>query len=397
MAKFCTNCGKRLQEDEICSCSQDASVRQGGPLGGKAVNQELAEESRTVSPRGKAQGENDQGESRQEDRFRQPGGYQQGGSYQERVYRQGGYGQSGDYQLRDRQQETYQYLGNGHPGDYRQQGSYRQDGYRRPEDQRQSDGDQYQGNYRQNAYQERDAYRQESYCQRGQAGPVNEQWMNQKKKDLIRHTQNIFAQIPALFGKPDSTMRAISELNSSVLGLEMLSIQPLLILISLLLLNGRLTSLFFGMQGLPVFRTFLLALIGTFTFGYLEAALLLAMAKAFKGKTSIHKMICVVGYKYLISGLTNLLGALMIFISPEVLTIPALLVMLIGGMASYLFFVEGYRNAVEIQPNRRLYALLSGQVLFYLVFAVIAIVLMVSVVSSIVSSLPFMSMNNYYF
>ncbi len=221
--------------------------------------------------------------------------------------------------------------------------------------------------------------------------------MNQKKKDLIRHTQNIFAQIPALFGKPDSTMRAISELNSSVLGLEMLSIQPLLILISLLLLNGRLTSLFFGMQGLPVFRTFLLALIGTFAFGYLEAALLLAMAKAFKGKTSIHKMICVVGYKYLISGLTNLLGALMIFISPEVLTIPALLVMLIGGMASYLFFVEGYRNAVEIQPNRRLYALLSGQVLFYLVFAVIAIVLMVSVVSSIVSSLPSMLMNNYYF
>ena len=68
------------------------------------------------------------------------------------------------------------------------------------------------------------------------------------------------------------------------------------------------------------------------------------------------------------------------------------MILFLGMLASYLFFVEGYRNAVEINPDRRLYALLTGELIFYILIVVIVFFLLVSVISS----LPLMSVGNYY-
>ena len=209
---------------------------------------------------------------------------------------------------------------------------------------------------------------------------------------MFRHTRNIFAQIPALLSRPDTTMRTISKQNSSILGLEMLSVQPILILLSALFLNQKMKSLSYGMVELPVLKIFLLSLVGVFAVAYLEAAVLMLMAKAFRGQTTIHKMICTVGYKYLINGLATLISSLLFSISSRILLLPAVMILILGMLASYLFFVEGYRNAVEINPDRRLYALLTGELIFYILIVVIVFFLLVSVISS----LPLMSVGNYY-
>ena len=72
--------------------------------------------------------------------------------------------------------------------------------------------------------------------------------------------------------------------------------------------------------------------------------------------------------------------------------LPAVMILILGMLASYLFFVEGYRNAVEINPDRRLYALLTGELIFYILIVVIVFFLLVSVISS----LPLMSVGNYF-
>lgn len=287
----------------------------------------------------------------------------------------------GEVGRQKRRQESHQsrgYRSDTYPqGDYRQgpnsQSGYNQEPYRQEYYQ---DVNEWKGDGRQNLHQ----------------SAFNEKRQNGGKEDLFRHTRNIFAQIPALLSRPDTTMRTISKQNSSILGLEMLSVQPILILLSALFLNQKMKSLSYGMVELPVLKIFLLSLVGVFAVAYLEAAVLMLMAKAFRGQTTIHKMICTVGYKYLINSLATLISSLLFSISSRILLLPAVMILILGMLASYLFFVEGYRNAVEINPDRRLYALLTGELIFYILIVVIVFFLLVSVISS----LPLMSVGNYY-
>lgn len=358
MARFCTNCGRELQEGESCEC-QNRMTRDG------------------YHQRPGQQNEYFQGGYRQ-------GNYTQGGYRRQEPNPQGNYHQEPYWREADRQnrrQESYQ------PGGYRP-GTYPQGDYR----QRSNPQSGYnQEPYRQGYYQDVNEWKGDGRQNLHQS-VFNERQLNDRKEDLFRHTRNIFAQIPALLSRPDTTMRSISRQNSSILGLEMLSVQPILILLSTLFLNQKVQSLSRGILELPVLKIFLLSLVGVFAAAYLEAAALMLMTKAFRGQTTIHKMICTVGYKYLINGLTTLIGSLLFFISPRILLLPAVIILILGMLASYLFFVEGYRNAVEINPDRRLYALLTGELIFYVLIVVIVFFLLVSVISS----LPLMSMGDYY-
>lgn len=406
MARFCTNCGRELQEGESCDCQ----------------NRMIREERETDAGAKGAEQRSGQRDNYRQGVYRQ-GGYERG-NYRQEPYRREGF-PSDTYGQRPGQQNEYfqggYRQGNYSQGGYRQepnpQGNYHQELYwgevgrqKRRQESHQSRGyrsDTYpQGDYRQGPNSQsgynQEPYRQEYYQdvnewkgdgrQNLHQSAFNEKRQNGGKEDLFRHTRNIFAQIPALLSRPDTTIRTISKQNSSILGLEMLSVQPILILLSALFLNQKMKSLSYGMVELPVLKIFLLSLVGVFAVAYLEAAVLMLMAKAFRGQTTIHKMICTVGYKYLINSLATLISSLLFSISSRILLLPAVIILILGMLASYLFFVEGYRNAVEINPDRRLYALLTGELIFYILIVVIVFFLLVSVISS----LPLMSVGNYY-
>ena len=129
------------------------------------------------------------------------------------------------------------------------------------------------------------------------------------------------------------------------------------------------------------------AAVMTFAMAYLEAGILTGITLAFKGKTSIHKMLCAVGYKALIQGIILLITALLFFVSWKV----AIILYMIGSMAAQLFFIDGYRNAVEIHKDRRLYAFWLGEVLFFIAMVIILNFILTSMVTSVIGNY----LNNY--
>ncbi len=452
MARYCTNCGRELREGEVCTCqkqdesSPNRSASEDSRQGKEGISEEIyasseerlidedpQDEEKTVSyPQGRypdasqdedytvrdsrqteyrqggTQGGYQQGDSRQTE-YRQEGaqgGYQQGnfrqaeyrqghaqGGYQQGDSRQTGYrqgGAQGGYQQRNYRQGDFQ--NNGYQqGNYQQRdprGGYQQGNYQQRN---------YQGGYQQGNYQQRDAqgnYQQRNYQQGGyqknehqEFYGMNGQWFSERKDNLVKHTKNIFAQIPKLICRPDSTMEAISRQNSSILGIEMISFQAVVMLVILLVGNAYLNSLTHGYLSFNPLMIVVFAAVMIFAMAYLEAGILTGITLAFKGKTSIHKMLCAVGYKALIQGIILLITALLFFVSWKV----AIILYMIGSMAAQLFFIDGYRNAVEIHKDRRLYAFWLGEVLFFIAMVIILNFILTSMVTSVIGNY----LNNY--
>ena len=189
-------------------------------------------------------------------------------------------------------------------------------------------------------------------------------------------------------------MGAISSQNSSILGLEMFSFQAVVTLVILFILKWRLQSMSMSLFSMPLehvpvvsslvspLNIILVSVFASFGTGYLEAAILTGITIAFKGKTSIHRMVCAVGYKAMIQGLFLALAGILSLVSLKL----ALYLLVIGFMAAYLFFIDGYRNAVEIDRDRRLYAFLVGQILVTIAMMIILNFVVTSVITSAVGS-----------
>lgn len=437
MARYCTNCGRELKEGEVCNCReqaenmqnmsvqeetsekmQDESVQEEASEEGYIPSEEYSQQeddfdenektvgytqddySKRIYPQGNYSQEDYQQRDYQQRSYQQRN-YQQGdyqqknyqqGNYQQRNYQQGGY-QQGNYHQNDYQQSSYQQRGR-QQGDFQrgnyQQGSYQQKG-RQQEDFQQ--GNYQQGGYQQSGYQQgnyqQGGYQQRNYQQGGyqreqyqNSHSMNGQWFSERRDDLVKHTKNIFAQIPRLICRPDTTMEAISKQNSSILGIEMISFQAVIMLVILLVGNFYLNSVTRGYFSFSPISIILFVLVMTFGTGYLEAGILTGISFAFKGKTSIHRMLCAVGYKALVQGLTLILTVLLLFLAWQ----PAFCVYLIGSMAAYLFFIDGYRNAVEIHNDRRMYAFLVGEILFILALLIILNFVATTLVTSVVGN-----------
>ncbi len=367
MAKYCTNCGRELQEGEVCGCQgSEETMRMDSASEGTV----RLDEEKTVAY---YPGNNPAEDSRQQDFSPR--------TRQQTVYRQGNYQNFDDSQRGQRQAGGYPKERQGaYPTANSQPGAQRQNSYQQGNFSQGNFGQRepFQGAHSQGGYQQ-DGFRQSGF--QGQPGR-NGQWFSERKEDLARHTRNIFAQIPQLIGRPDTAMREISRQNSSILGIEMVSFQAVVTLVILILGSFYIRSLTQGYFSVNPLTILLITLIMTFGSAYLEAGILMGMTFAFKGTTSIHRMLCAVGYKALIQGLVLILTALAFLLSWKA----ALFLYVIGSMAAYLFFVDGYRNAVEIRPDRRLYAFWLGEVLFVLAMMILLNFAVTSLVSSLIGS-----------
>ena len=429
MARYCTNCGRELKEGEVCSCQRQDEMVQDVSAGSQEPEQiqegsseeihgsseeylqkeSLQDEGKTVAYQADSYQQREPQGSCQQGNYqpREPQGSYQQGSYQQRGV-QGGYQQrepQGSYQSGGYQQRDFQ-------GGYQQrdsqkgyqprepQGSYQQKDQQREYQQRDFQGGYQQrgaqGGYQQGGYQQRGTqggYQQGGYQQRGPQGGyqqngyqnqsgMNGQWFSERKDNLVRHTKNIFAQIPKLICRPDTTMGDIAKQNSSILGIEMISFQAVVMLVILMIGNFYLHSLTRGYFSFNPLLIIVFVLVMTFAVAYLEAGILTGITFAFKGKTSIHRMLCAVGYKALIQGMMLIVAALFLFISWQA----ALILYMIGSMAAQLFFIDGYRCAVEIHKDRRLYAFLIGEILFFIAMVIILNFILTSVVTSMVGN-----------
>ena len=238
MARFCTQCGRRLEEGEVCNCTQQ--------------NQNTAQSQSTAVPGA--------------------GSQQQSGSQQ---YNQGMNGgqQSAPYTNYQGGRQQNQAAG----GQQQYQGANYQQ-YNQGMNSNQQYGQGMNGG------------------QQSQWAGMNSQQMKQMGAQAMAGARNMFREVLPILKRPVTETRRIAAGNSPLVGLELIGLKALIILIIVLIAASRISGISNGMIQMPYFKLIILTLLLTVGIDALEAVLLNAFAGMFKGSTNINAMFCVVGW-----------------------------------------------------------------------------------------------------
>ncbi len=310
MARFCTQCGRRLEEGEVCNCTQQnagAAGQQQGPSG------------QQQSSSGQQQG---------------PSGQQGGGS--------GAGTQGSPYTY---SQGTYQ-----NQGASQGQGTYQNQG-----------ASQGQGTY------QNQGGPQGQWQQQFQRAGMNSQQMRQMGAQAMAGARNMFQEILPILRHPVTRTQRIAAGNSPMVGLELIGLKALVILIIILLIASRIGGAAGGMIQIPYFKLILLTLILTVGLDALEAVLMNAFAGLFRGRTNINAMFCVVGTRALYDGIIALVAGLL---APFFIT-GSLLVLGLGGLILPFLQYGAYRAAVPGDEDRKIYAFFLVKVISAVVMYVL--------------------------
>ncbi|MBS6194387.1 MAG: hypothetical protein KH828_02235 [Clostridiales bacterium] len=334
MAKFCTKCGKRLEEGEICTCEQAQTTQQGASQGQSYENQN----------------------------------YQQGQPYGNQNYQQGQpYG--------DQNYQQGQPYGN---QNYQQGQPYGNQNYQQGQP------------YENQNYQQGQPYGNQNY-QQGQpyGNPYNQQgmtkeaeWFNQKKDALVAGTKNMFGEILPILKAPVSRVRQIAESNSPAVGIEFIVTKGVICLLLLLIIILRLK----GMMGMaaeyvkiPYFKLIFFTLVMSVGADFLQALLLKAFTALFNGNTNFNAMLSVVGARTLYDSLMILVTGILVLIYPT-------LGLGFFGFASLILpYIEfgGYQAAVQCDENKKPYAFFVVKVCMTIILTILTVTMMGGIITSL--------------
>ena len=248
MAKFCTKCGKKLMDGEVCDCTRSQAA---DPQDKTVVlNTENVQNTQRAA-----------------------------GSPEE------------NYEQRMRQQQAAQ-------GQPYQNGPQNQQWQNGPQGQQWQNGP--QGQQWQNGPQ----------GQQWQNSPQS-QWFSEKKDQIVKNAKNLFAQLGPLLKKPDTTLKELGKSNNSLISLEMIGLHAVMVLIMILVLGSKFSipkemrewtdtsSLF------PTFQMILINILMIVGVAYLQAFLLKAFSKKMYQEPTLNQTLLVSG----VSSLVKFFGA----------------------------------------------------------------------------------------
>lgn len=310
MAKFCTQCGRKLMDGEVCDCMKKKSADQSSDRtvvlnSSNAQHSNMtAEQQQTFgSPeqndREKAQADVYQGIHNQkasateaQEIGKQPQNQQWQGQPQgqwqgqpQGQWQNGPQGQpQGQWQNGPQGQAQGQWQGqpqgqwqNGTQGQWQGQSQGQAQGQWQGQPQGQwQNGPQWQNG------------------QQWQNGPQwqngnQSQWFNDKKDKIVRNAKNLFAEIVPLIKKPDSTLRELAKSNNSIISLQMIGLRVVMMILMILMFAWKFSlpakikdemGDYAEMFAFPTFKLILVSILLIVAGAYLLAALL----KAFSGK-----------------------------------------------------------------------------------------------------------------
>ena len=264
MARFCTQCGRKLEEGEVCNCT--------------------------------SQGANGSAQTAGQENYQSQGNYGGQAGYGQQYYQQD-QGQNGQqYYQQDQGQNSQQYYQQGQNQNSQQYYQQGQNPY----------GQQGQNPYGQQYYQQgQNPYGQGPYNQGypgGQGRSREAEWLNEKKNAFVAVTKNMFSEILPILKRPVGRVREIAASNSPAVGLEFLVTKLVVTILIGLFIILRLKSALNTPYGdvsqyvkIPYFQLFLIAVIFTIGIDLLNALLLKVFAGVFGGSASVSAMINVVG------------------------------------------------------------------------------------------------------
>ena len=302
MAKFCTKCGKKLMDGEVCDCTRSQAA---DPQDKTVVlNTENVQNTQRAagSPEENYEQRMRQQQAAQAQQWQSgPQNQQWQNGSQNQQWQNGPQGQP--YQNGPQNQQWQ----NGPQGQPYQNGPQNQQWQNGPQGQPYQNGP--QGQQWQNGPQ----------GQQWQNGPQGQQWQNspqsqwfsEKKDQIVKNAKNLFAQLGPLLKKPDTTLKELGKSNNSLISLEMIGLHAVMVLIMILVLGSKFSipkemrewtdtsSLF------PTFQMILINILMIVGVAYLQAFLLKAFSKKMYQEPTLNQTLLVSG----VSSLVKFFGA----------------------------------------------------------------------------------------
>ena len=340
MARFCTQCGRKLEEGEVCNCT--------------------------------SQGANGSAQTAGQENYQSQGNYGGQAGYGQQYYRQD-QGQNGQqYYQQDQGQNSQQYYQQG-------QNPYGQQG---------------QNPYGQQYYQQgQNPYGQGPYNQGypgGQGRSREAEWLNEKKNAFVAVTKNMFSEILPILKRPVGRVREIAASNSPAVGLEFLVTKLVVTILIGLFIILRLKSALNTPYGdvsqyvkIPYFQLFLIAVIFTIGIDLLNALLLKVFAGVFGGSASVSAMINVVGARAMYDCIFIIVGGIL-----GLLSLPAgIFVSALAAVLTPYIEYGGLQGCGNLSEDRVAYAFFVTKICMAIITAILAFLLAAGITQSLMSTL----------
>ena len=381
MAKFCTKCGRRLEEGKVCTCTQE-QPQQAAP--------DYQFEQQVTPDDGQQTVANNGEQYYQQEAVNGGQYYQQGQANGGQYYQQGQADGGQYYQQGQADGGQYYQQGQANGGQYYQQGQANGGQYYQ---QNQAYGDPYnqQGQPYGSQYNQQGQPYGGQYNQQGQpyGNPYNQQgmtreaeWFNQKKDALVAGTKNMFSEIGPILKAPVSRVRQIAESNSPAVGVEFVVTKTVVFLLLVLIVIFKLKDML-GIAGevvkIPYIKLILLTVLLTAGADFLEALLLKAFTALFNGATHFNAMLSVVGARTLYETLIIIVTGLLVLIYPII------------GLVFYVFaslilpYVEfaGYQVAIQCDENKKPYAFFLVKICMAIIIGIFGFMMAGDIIGSI--------------
>lgn len=363
---FCTKCGRKLEEGEICTCQQPKSAPKMQPqakVDPQPVKKEQTEEPKTVdSQKGpSASQQNQKTETQSQSAQQQNAGYQQRQQYQQNAnYQQGQqYQQNANYQQRQQ---------------YQQNTNYQQ-------------GQQYQQNtnYQQNM----------NYQQGNMRGSREAEWAREKGTEALGSAKTFLGAAGSVLKRPVSEAVRMSGDCTGKSGLRFITVKAIFTTIIVLILSmitaGKIASAsngyfsFFDIK-MPYLTLIVLSLIATIGFDMIKVGIMTMMTKAFGGSAAPKAMYSVVGVQAVFDLLITAVICVLMIISPSIATVVAFTLGLVYaiGLTHFVGYAS-YTAVTNMDKDKRVYAFWIIIILLVIVALVICLLVGVGVVEKIES------------
>lgn len=310
---FCTKCGRKLEEGEICTCQQPKSAPKMQPqakVEPQPVKKEQTEEPKPVdSQKGpSASPQNQKTETQSQSAQQQNAGYQQ------------------------RQQ-------------YQQNANYQQ-------------GQQYQqnGNYQQNM----------NYQQGNMRGSREAEWAREKGTEALGSAKTFLGAAGSVLKRPVSEAVRMSGDCTGKSGLRFITVKAifttLIVLILSMVTAGKIASAsngyfsFFDIK-MPYLTLIVLSLIATIGFDMIKVGIMTMMTKAFGGSAAPKAMYSVVGVQAVFDLLITAVICVLMIISPSIATVVAFTLGLVYaiGLTPFVGYAS-YTAVTNMDKDKRVYA-----------------------------------------
>lgn len=360
---FCTKCGRKLEEGEICTCQQLKSAPKMQPQV-KVETQSVQREQPEVRKSVELQKNQSTSQQTQQPEKQRQAASQQGKPVQQSV-------------------NSHQYQQN---TGYQQRQSYQQNvNYQQKQ--------QYSQNMN---YQQSQQYQQNMNTQHGNIRDSKEaEWAKEKGAAALGNVKIFLGAAGSVLKKPVSEAVRMSDDSTGKSGLHFITVKAIFTTIVVLILSmvtaGKIASAsngyfsFFDIK-MPYFTLIVLSLIATIGFDMVKVGIMTMMTKAFGGSAAPKAMYSVVGVQAVFDLLITAVICVLMLISPSIAMTVAFTLGLVYaiGLTPFVGYAS-YSAVTNMDKDKRVYAFWIINVLLIIVALVICILVGVGVVEKIES------------